>query len=60
MSSQPDHDGTGPTIEAFLQELPPLNPALVQGNCNVAPLPHPDTQGEIERPVETEEEPRRR
>ncbi|HEX5724784.1 MAG TPA: hypothetical protein VFX98_04920 [Longimicrobiaceae bacterium] len=47
-------------IETFLQELPPLNPALVQGNCNVAPLPHPETQGEIAAPVETESKPRRR
>lgn len=53
-------DRIEPGIEAFLQELPPLNPALVQGNCNAAPLPHPETQGEIVRPLETEEEARRR
>ena len=41
-------------IENFLQELPPLNPALIQGNCNIAPLPHTETQGEMPAAVETD------
>jgi len=59
MSNQPEdrHTALDTDIDAFLQELPPLNPALVQGNCNVAPLPHSQTQERIAPPIETESEP---
>jgi hypothetical protein len=57
MSNQDRATAMKTDIDDFLQELPPLNPALVQGNCNVAPLPHCETQGKITPPVETKSEP---
>ena len=44
-------------LDDFLTELPPLNPALVQGNCSVAPMPHTETQGQVPTPIVKEDVP---